>query len=253
MEISKPSLSWVLMSKASDLCQTLGWHRASILKSGEPEDVELKQFVFWAIYFLDKSLSLRLGRSSTIPDWDISVPPPGTSDANSQPLIDYFVLWIRSARCQGKIYELLYSPDATSQPEPVRQNRVQSLVREMEVLAQDIVVNDVSLVVPVRELTRLIIPHSVNTRHRRGSSSVPTSWISSSSPTRCCACRCSHLSTAPPRGSRAQRQPSITTASGPHARRWKSTKTAWWSCGRPTVFTSRPTSTGKSATDASPK
>lgn len=152
MEISKPSLSWVLMSKASDLCQTLGWHRASILKSGEPEDVELKQFVFWAIYFLDKSLSLRLGRSSTIPDWDISVPPPGTSDANSQPLIDYFVLWIRSARCQGKIYELLYSPDATSQPEPVRQNRVQSLVREMEVLAQDIVVNDRKYETPAREL-----------------------------------------------------------------------------------------------------
>ncbi|KAG7142068.1 hypothetical protein HYQ45_001493 [Verticillium longisporum] len=42
IEISKPSLSWVLTCKASELCQTLGYHRASSMKNDKPEDREFK-------------------------------------------------------------------------------------------------------------------------------------------------------------------------------------------------------------------
>ena len=44
------------------------------------DDVQYKRFLFWCIYFVDKSLSLRLGRPSTIQDWDITLARPSTSE-----------------------------------------------------------------------------------------------------------------------------------------------------------------------------
>ncbi|KAM5383562.1 hypothetical protein ACJZ2D_002011 [Fusarium nematophilum] len=115
IEISKPSLSWTLACKASELCQTLGYHRLSTMKNDKLHDVQRKQFLFWNVYFIDKSLSLRLGRASTIPDWDITVPLPSMDPVNATPLAAFVSLWITTARVQGQIYEQLYSPDSILQ------------------------------------------------------------------------------------------------------------------------------------------
>lgn len=48
----------------------------------------------------------------------------------------YFALWVESARCQGNIYELLYSPEAVAQPADVRQSRAQLLVNNLHILEQ---------------------------------------------------------------------------------------------------------------------
>lgn len=48
----------------------------------------------------------------------------------------YFVLWVESARCQGNIYELLYSPEAVTQPAHIRQSRAQLLVNDLRMLEQ---------------------------------------------------------------------------------------------------------------------
>ncbi|KAM0328786.1 hypothetical protein ACHAQA_005200 [Verticillium albo-atrum] len=119
---------------ASELCQTLGYHRASSMKNDTPDERDFKVFVFWSVYFIDKSLSLRLGRASTIPDWDITVTAPANDKPDKKALISYFCLWITAARCQGNIYEKLYSPDAIKQPDEVRLARVQNLVAELEEL-----------------------------------------------------------------------------------------------------------------------
>ncbi|KAM0280065.1 hypothetical protein ACHAQH_004261 [Verticillium albo-atrum] len=132
IEISKPSLSWILACKASELCQTLGYHRASSMKNDTPDDRDFKIFVFWSVYFIDKSLSLRLGRASTIPDWDVTVPPPDIDKPEKKALVGYFCLWIKAARCQGNTYEKLYSPDAIKQPNNVRLARVEKLVSDLE-------------------------------------------------------------------------------------------------------------------------
>ncbi|KAL6360572.1 hypothetical protein LRP88_06278 [Fusarium phalaenopsidis] len=131
IEISKPSLSWTLICKASELCQTLGYHRASTMKNDDPREAERKQFLFWNVYFIDKSLSLRLGRASTIQDWDITVPIPDAEKIDDSPLAAFAALWVTTARCQGQIYEMLYSPDSINQPEDVRRYRVQTLVNTM--------------------------------------------------------------------------------------------------------------------------
>ncbi|KAK7425531.1 hypothetical protein QQZ08_007972 [Neonectria magnoliae] len=131
IELSRPSLSWTLSSKASELCQTLGYHRLASMKNDTKKDVDHHTFLFWNVYFVDKSLSLRLGRASTIPDWDVAVPFPSMEDPGHGGIWPFFVLWIGAAKCQGNIYELLYSPDSISQPDHVRQARVQALVTEL--------------------------------------------------------------------------------------------------------------------------
>ncbi|OHE92818.1 fungal specific transcription factor [Colletotrichum orchidophilum] len=134
VEMSKPTLAWTLSSKASELCQTLGYHRAESLKNtnddGKPtvHGMHWHQFLFWNVYYIDKSLSLRLGRASTIPDWHISMPLPSLKEPTASPILLYLLLWIRTAKCQGQIYELLYSPDSMIQPYHVRQTRVHELV-----------------------------------------------------------------------------------------------------------------------------
>ncbi|ENH64121.1 Putative transcriptional regulatory protein C11D3.07c [Fusarium oxysporum f. sp. cubense race 1] len=134
IELSKPYLSWALSSKASELCQTLGYHRMP--DTDNSDDAKFRKFLFWTNYFLDKSLCLRLGRASTIPDWDITTHRPAISDPHQEPVMAYFVLWIEAARCQGNIYELLYCPEAITQLEHVRHTRVQLLVNDLHMLEQ---------------------------------------------------------------------------------------------------------------------
>jgi hypothetical protein len=101
------------------------------VKNDKQDEFQYKQFLFWSIYFIDKSLSLRLGRPSTIPDWDITVPRPSTNDSHSEPVLAYFVLSIETARCQGNIYEMLYSPTSMTQSDQVKQSRVEALVSDL--------------------------------------------------------------------------------------------------------------------------
>ncbi|KAM0343698.1 hypothetical protein ACHAPU_008289 [Fusarium lateritium] len=136
IEISKPSLSWTLSSKASELCQTLGYHRISTMKNDKPLDAQRKRFLFWNVYFIDKSLSLRLGRASTIQDWDVTVPLPSPDSTNSTPLSAFISLWVATARCQGHIYELLYSPGSMNQSDDTRRYRAQKLVADLDDIAR---------------------------------------------------------------------------------------------------------------------
>ncbi|KAK4448419.1 fungal-specific transcription factor domain-containing protein [Podospora aff. communis PSN243] len=134
IEISKPSLCWILITKASELCQTLGYHRAETYKNEDPEDARHKEFLFWAVYLLDRSLCLRLGRSSSIQDYDITVPYPSGTVPHRIAIAEFMKLWIKGSQIQGLIYERLYSPEAVRQTEVVRRARMQSLVQQLKEL-----------------------------------------------------------------------------------------------------------------------
>lgn len=93
-----------------------------------PDEAERKQFLFWTVYIFDKSLSLRLGRSPTIQEYDITIPDPARIGPGLTPVRSFFALWVMASRLQGQIYEQLYSPQAVAQPDSVRQLRVQFLM-----------------------------------------------------------------------------------------------------------------------------
>ena len=134
IELSRPSMAWTYSSKASELCQTLGYHRNVPMQIDSQDTTQYKLFLFWSVYFLDKGLSLRLGRASTIPDCEITLPRPSVNSFSHAPVMAYFPLWIECARCQGNIYAMLYSPSSLAQPDTVRHDRVQILVNDLQAL-----------------------------------------------------------------------------------------------------------------------
>lgn len=135
--MSKPSFAWTLTSTAARLCQTLGYHRASSMDHDSPSIQQAKTGLFWSIYCLDKALSLRLGRSSSIQDYDISLPPVLDTTGVAEPWKTLYPLWMRLAGIQGKVYELLYSPAALAQPEEDRVSHALQLASEMKVTVMD--------------------------------------------------------------------------------------------------------------------
>ncbi|TDZ59899.1 putative transcriptional regulatory protein [Colletotrichum trifolii] len=132
VEVAKPSLAWTLNCAAVQLCQSLGYHRITTVRSGNRDDEDYKTFLFWSVYFLDKSLSLRLGRPSTCQDYDITIPYPSSSSKAHGVLMSYFYLWVIVAGIQGKTYEQLYSPEAVSQPASIREGRARGLAAELK-------------------------------------------------------------------------------------------------------------------------
>ncbi|KAJ8116949.1 hypothetical protein OPT61_g1761 [Boeremia exigua] len=132
VESSKPSLCSALISKASHLCLTLGYHRADSMVKDSTETRARKINMFWFLYTMDKGLCLRLGRASTVQDYDIGVPLPvlgaGEDFTAGNTLIRF---WCTLAGIQGRVYEDLYSLRALKQPKASRAVKADKLVTEI--------------------------------------------------------------------------------------------------------------------------
>lgn len=123
----------MLISTASQLCQTLGYHRASSMIDDDPSIKETKCRLFWVVYCTDKFLCLRLGRPSTIQDYNISLPRRVDKLGDIEPWCSVYPLWIDLCNIHGRVYELLYSPTALRKPEAERSFHARQLASEMEV------------------------------------------------------------------------------------------------------------------------
>jgi hypothetical protein len=131
IEMSRPSLCWALTSTAARLCQTLGYHRSVALPDDSQLNIQLKKRMFWYTYILDKSLSLRLGHSSILQDFDITLGLPELPpDARLGMWELIYQHWILIGRFQGRIYEELYSAQALSASDLPR--RAKSIISDMK-------------------------------------------------------------------------------------------------------------------------
>ncbi|GKZ30858.1 hypothetical protein AbraIFM66950_010496 [Aspergillus brasiliensis] len=130
IETSKPSFAMTLISAAVRLCQTLGYHRSS--PSEKNSKPTLGYALFWTIYVLEKAVSLRLGRASTIQDYDVTSVVNIEMTGLDEPYNKIYFLWVRLATIQGKVYEFLYSPAALARPESERAAHARQLASEMQ-------------------------------------------------------------------------------------------------------------------------
>ncbi|KAL7798921.1 hypothetical protein V8C43DRAFT_276605 [Trichoderma afarasin] len=123
IELCKDVLAWTFSSSASHLCQTLGFHQDSFLETDGEDVKKAKQRLFFTIYRIDKSLSLRLGRSSNIQEYNVSLA--------CEPMD---MRWNKSANIQGRVYDELYSSFGLSRPYSDRLHSVKSLSGELQLL-----------------------------------------------------------------------------------------------------------------------
>lgn len=128
----RPTLSWDLISRAGAMCQVLGYHRmhSRAVDTERARDEEIA--LFWYIYMMDKTTSLRLGRASTLQEYDISVPIPNKSTILPQSFMPTLKYWIETIRIQGQIFEQLYSPAASLETQPERARRATVLAAALE-------------------------------------------------------------------------------------------------------------------------
>ncbi|KAF9888537.1 hypothetical protein FE257_008644 [Aspergillus nanangensis] len=137
IDISNPSLAWTLVSTASQLCHYLSLHTSAGCSGASPQAVTQRALLFWTVYFFEKTLCLRLGRSSTIPDCDITAPWPGDVQISPFPALKYCHQQVRLASLAGSIYEQLYSANALQLSVEARTNRALELVEQLDKHAAD--------------------------------------------------------------------------------------------------------------------
>jgi hypothetical protein len=133
LETCKPSAAWGFVATASHMSQTLGMHSKAEMVQDLPETKAAKIKIFWLLYVQEKGLSLRLGRSSTIRDSDITIPVPCIDSLSKISYLSQLDRMKDLAHLQGKIYDQLYSSGALAQPQDVRTTRARCLVAELEV------------------------------------------------------------------------------------------------------------------------
>lgn len=118
-EEGKPLLTWTFASTGSRQCISLGYHRRSSMRNDSFEVAEDKRQIFWAFYMVDKNLSLNMGYSPTIQDYDVDVEYfQCSTDPGVAPWDKAALAMAEMSRLQGLIFERLYSLQALrSSPE----------------------------------------------------------------------------------------------------------------------------------------
>lgn len=84
---------------------------------------------------MDKSLSLRLGRPSTVRDSDLTLRRLEIEhDTSSVYYAAILPKWIDWALLQGRVFDDIFSPVALMQPECIRTSRARSLTTELQMV-----------------------------------------------------------------------------------------------------------------------
>ncbi|KAK2800055.1 hypothetical protein FQN51_006294 [Onygenales sp. PD_10] len=113
-EESNLPLCWTYLSIAFNMCQSMGYHRNSVLNIDPFSVAEEKRHVFWRLYMIDKNLSLNLGRTSHFQDHDIDAELFTPSINPRQRPWDLMALVIiKFSAIQGRVYDKLYSVSAS--------------------------------------------------------------------------------------------------------------------------------------------
>lgn len=120
------------------MIQALGLQHNAPAGIEGPEERTQKRNLFWTIYMTEKMLSLRLGRSSTFRDQDITLTRLGVEHPSSSFLGELAPGWISMASIQGRIYDDIYSPGALMQPPHIRTSRARALAAELKTAMQHV-------------------------------------------------------------------------------------------------------------------
>jgi hypothetical protein len=75
---------------------------------------DTRSLLFWNVYMLEVSLALRLGRASTIQQWDITIPRDCDAAGLPDPWGEIMRIWIRHSLILQKIYAQLCVPNVLS-------------------------------------------------------------------------------------------------------------------------------------------
>ncbi|KAL4887665.1 hypothetical protein BJY04DRAFT_225557 [Aspergillus karnatakaensis] len=130
---AKPSLYWTLASAAATQCQSLGYHSEATYRNISSGKAESIRRLFWTVYVFDKNISLLLGRISNMQGLKVDTRHPTIStDPALRPWDESFIMGIRLAEIQGRIFTGLYSPETSMKAVDQRNSLINQLSAGME-------------------------------------------------------------------------------------------------------------------------
>ncbi|KAK3215062.1 hypothetical protein GRF29_19g2086471 [Pseudopithomyces chartarum] len=119
VENSQANAAWAFISAAASHCLMLGYNRIRTHSDDAESLTTAEERLFWAVYRLEKGISLRLGRPSCLRSRDILLPP-----------IPHDIR-IKMANIQGRAYDELYSPGSLMRDDFERNCIAKSLAAEL--------------------------------------------------------------------------------------------------------------------------
>ncbi|KAF3937080.1 hypothetical protein ABW19_dt0206857 [Dactylella cylindrospora] len=138
---SNPQPLYTIIASAVRVAFSIGLHRPAYAFGFAREEAEQRKRIFWIAYMIDKDISLRSGRPSSINDDDINVDLPEEDAFDGLGMIELtggrgkVNLFRRNctfAKLQSKVYMQLYSAKAAKQSDGELLNTIGNLDRELE-------------------------------------------------------------------------------------------------------------------------
>ncbi|KAK0666854.1 6c6d08f8-8b27-48d1-a5e9-ee3a8a61eadc [Cercophora samala] len=136
-----PQPSSLIIATAIRLAHTIGLHKKGTNFNLNPIEIEQRKRVFWIAYMLDKDLCLRSGRPPAQDDNDMNVELPDADPADgigNIPLADgkgkmnLFRVMCELSIVESRVYNRLYSTEATKQSDGELLNTIGELDQELE-------------------------------------------------------------------------------------------------------------------------
>ncbi|PWY79324.1 C6 transcription factor, partial [Aspergillus heteromorphus CBS 117.55] len=136
---------WTYLALAFNMCQSMGLHRCSTLETDDTAVAEAKRRAFWALYTIDKNISLNIGVTSHFQDHDVDADLFSPSNNPKQRPWDLMSLVIiEFAGIQGRVYDKLYSTSASRATDAQRSTAIQKLSSDLMAVRDKLLAIDVS-------------------------------------------------------------------------------------------------------------
>ncbi|OCT48870.1 fungal specific transcription factor domain protein [Cladophialophora carrionii] len=143
MDLSQASLAWTLITSATRMALDAGYHRLPAYAVA-PEATE-KRRLFWFLYCVERGMALNLGRTPSIPDYDILTDRPKFPEEVHGVWGSMFNSWFDFAKVQGDIYDQLYSAQAQKQSTEVKAELARKLAARLQVIRKSFMFDDSQL------------------------------------------------------------------------------------------------------------
>ncbi|PWY94231.1 C6 transcription factor [Aspergillus sclerotioniger CBS 115572] len=136
---------WSYLSLAFNMCQSMGLHRRSTLERDEFPSAEEKRRAFWALYTIDKNISLNIGVTSHFQDHDIDADLfTPSNDPKHRPWDLMGLVIVEFAGVQGRVYDQLYSTSACRAVDQQRSASIDRLSSDLMAVRDRLLAIDVS-------------------------------------------------------------------------------------------------------------
>ncbi|MCJ1357253.1 MAG: hypothetical protein MMC33_007249 [Icmadophila ericetorum] len=123
-------LASLLLHQACFVAKSMGLHQQKVRARDQTQEETLEcKYVFWALYMLDKTITLTTGHSCCLPlaDCDVGLP----DDDMSNPYLKQYIARIELATVQEDCYQNLYSSQASRRGETETANSIQVLDQKL--------------------------------------------------------------------------------------------------------------------------